>query len=187
MYRVNLYPEAAEHRRSTQRRLGRTLLVSILVGLEAVLLLLLGLSGILLREQAKNLQAEVDRLSTRAARAAQPDPLVEVARDLLAGRVSRVDWSPKLAALPGAIGPSLVLTEITAQMGEKGRPTRFELAGTVRPGASEMEPVTLFVESLRNERSLADDFPVIKLGTLEGGGSSRFQIHCEAAPSGPKP
>jgi hypothetical protein len=48
-----------------------------------------------------------------------------------------------------------------------------------------MEPVTRFVESLRSERSLADDFPVIKLGVLEGVGSSRFQIRCEGVSAKP--
>lgn len=179
MYRVNLYPEAAEQRRQARARLRRTLLVSVLVGLELVLVLLVGLSGVLLREQARTLRVEVNRLSTRALKAEQPDPVMETARDLLANRAARIDWSPKLETLAHTIGPSLVLTEVTAQMGEKGRPTRFELSGSVRPGASEMGPVTLFLESLRNERSLADDFPVIKLGVLEGVGSSRFQIRCE--------
>lgn len=185
MYRINLYPEAEERRREGQRRVGRTLLVSLLIGLEVVLLLLVGLSGVLLREQASTLRAEVERLSARAARVSQPSPELETSREILAARVVRIDWSPKLAALRRAIAPSLLLTEMSAQVGEKGRPTRLELSGTVRAGGGQMEPVSGFLESLRNDPSVADDFPVIKLGTLEGGGSSRFEIVCEAAPAKP--
>lgn len=185
MYRINLYPEAGERRRENHRRLGRTLLVGLVIGLEVVLLLLVGLSGLLLREQAFTLRAEVERLSARAARGSQPSPDLEVSRELLASRAARIDWSPKLAALKRAIAPSLLLTEVTAQVGEKGRPTRFELSGRIRAGEGEMEPVSGFLESLRKDPSLADDFPVIKLGTLEGGGASRFQIVCEAAPVKP--
>jgi hypothetical protein len=185
MYRINLYPEAGERRREAGRRVGRTFLVGMLIGLEVVLLLLVGLSGFLLREQAFSLRAEVQRLGERAARVSHPSPELETSRELLAQRAARIDWSPKLAALKQAIVPSLLLTEVTAQVGEKGRPTRFELSGTVRAGEGEMEPVSGFLESLRSDRSLADDFPVIKLGNLEGGGASRFEIVCEAAPSKP--
>jgi hypothetical protein len=185
MYRINLFPEALEKRKEGRRRVGRTLIVSALIGLEAVLLLLVGLSGLLLREQASSLRADVERLATRSSRVSQPSPELEITRAMLSTRAGRIDWSPKLAALPRAIDASLLLTEVTAQTGEKGRPTRLEITGSIRSEGGGMEPVSRFLESLRSDPFLADDFPVIKLGTIEGEGAGRFQILCESVPVKP--
>jgi hypothetical protein len=185
MYRISLYREYFSKRKEAKRNSLWTALMVAVAGAEAVLIVSLAIGGLLLREQANGLAAEVDRLNRLVAAGSQPPPELAVAAQILAVRQSRCEWYPKLAALSCAIEPSLVLTELTGQDGDRGRQPRLDLAGLVRSGGSGLDPLSRFTKSLSNNPQVAEDFPQVALETVEGGDSGRFKVSCQAARSTP--
>jgi hypothetical protein len=143
------------------------------------------ITGLLLREQARGLQQAINRLSEQVDSASGQRPEIDVAVQMLQIRRGRTDWSPKLASISGQIDPSLRLTELTGQTEARGRKAGLELNGVVHGGGAEMQPVSGFLEALRYDASVAMDFPVVKLGNLEGGGSARFQVLCGKSKEAP--
>ena len=178
MYRINLYPEYVERRRVARERVGRTALVTAVVALELVLVVALAITGLLLREQVGGLRSEVERLQQQINRVSVQRPEIDVAVQMMEIRRGRIDWSPKLASLSQKIGRSLRLTELTGQTKGRGRDTSLELLGVIRTGGADMQPVTVFIDSLRGDPWMGADFPFVRLGNLEGGGSTRFQVLC---------
>jgi hypothetical protein len=98
---------------------------------------------------------------------------------MLTIRGTRIDWSPKLAALGEGIGPSLLLDRIAGQMAAEKRSAQLELTGDVRGKSAELEDVSAFIEALRSDGRVSVDFPHIELGTLKGGGEKSFRLTCE--------
>jgi len=178
VYRINLYPEYVERRRVARERVGRTALVTIVVALELVLVVALAITGLLLREQAGGLGSEVERLQQQIDRVSGQRPEMDIALQMLEIRRGRIDWSPKLASLSQQIGGSLRLTELTGQTKGRGHDTSLELLGVIRTGGADMQPVSVFIDSLRADPRIGADFPSVRLGNLEGGGSARFQVLC---------
>ncbi|MDM7916489.1 MAG: hypothetical protein QUU85_14690, partial [Candidatus Eisenbacteria bacterium] len=185
---LNFYPEREERQRALKRRLGRAAIATTLVTVEAALVGLLFLNGLMLKGRADALQAENTRIdqTNRALPAKQADPRLE---RLLALRSARMEWSPKLAALSEAIPRTLRLTEVEGQVGAGGGGSaagdrKLDFSGILLDPRADMASVSSFLDGLRSEPGLARDFPKIRLGTLEAGEgevSQVFRITCEPA------
>ena len=70
-------------------------------------------------------------------------------------------------------------TEITAQTAGRKTPKTLILGGVIRDPAAGMDAVTSFIDSLRTDPVVSRGFSSIRLGNLEGSGSSRFRVICE--------
>jgi len=181
VYRINLYREYAEKQaRARRRRLG-TAGLTLLVAVEIALIVSLVLGGFLLREQNRNLQSDVNRLTAQLARASEKPPGYGTAEQLLTLRRQRCEWSPKLAALSCNMDPSLTLIELNGQTPRKGGRVKLELTGLGRTGHPELDALTRFTSALRNDAAMAEDFSEVTLETVEGGASGRFRVVCQAA------
>jgi len=178
MYRINLYPEYVERRHVARWRMGRTALVTAVLAFEFILVIALLITGLLLKEQADGLRVEIGRLSQRVDAASGQRPEIDVAMRMMQLRLGRIDWSPKLASVSQQIDWTLRLTELMGQTEGRGRRAGLELKGVIRTGGAEMQPVSLFMDAIRNDPRISVDFPVVKLGNLEGAGSARFQVLC---------
>jgi Tfp pilus assembly protein PilN len=179
LYKINLYPEYDEKRRAARKRMFRAALYTAILGVEFILLISLGISGFLIREQVSSLGGEVARLSAKVQTvSAVESPEIEVARQLMTRRRDRIEWSPKLAVLSRTIGPKLRLSDLDGRMRIQRQPPRMQVTGTIRSGG-DVETVLEFIEALQAEDWLTRDFPEIRLGNLEGGGASRFLLVCE--------
>lgn len=181
-YRINLYPEYFERRRAARTRLWFTSLLATLAGVGILLIAALFVSAYLLQERCASLEGEIQRLSEQVAHESRPGPELEVARQMLDLRRKRLDWSPKLAALSRRIGSSVKLQEVTGETARKGQPTRLELVGVTAGEGIRMEPVQTFIDGLRADPAMTEDFANIKLENVKGGGSGRFQIVCLPQP-----
>jgi hypothetical protein len=93
-------------------------------------------------------------------------------------RQGRIDWSPKLVSLSEQIDRSLRLMDLKGQMKTKGRDSALEIGGVIRGRGSDMQPVSVFIDSLRADPRISADFPFIRLGNVGGDGSTRFQVLC---------
>ena len=183
MYRVNLYPELEGRRQAERDRLRQTIALASLAGLQLLLIGSLLLSGMLLQDRATRLRAENARLASLAHATAQ-SPEVLVARQLLAARQARVDWSPKLAALGRLVEAPLILSNVIGQADLRGRGARLDVQGRIR-SVGQTESVLQLVESLRKDPAMARDFPQVRIGSVSGEESDRFKVVCEPAGKGP--
>ena len=182
MYRINLYREFFTKRVQARRRTGKTALLAGVIGLEALLVGVLVLSVVLLREQESKVRTEIAQLGLSLKEESAPRPGLDAARQLLAIRESRVIWSPKLACLSDRIDRALILQEVVGQVSDR-RPAELKLTGQVRSGSAQMEPVARFIENMRGDLRMRNPLSDIRLGTLEGTESSKFEIVCAT----PKP
>lgn len=176
MYRINLYPEHLANRQRARQRVARVGLFSLLLAIEALLLVTLAVSSYLLRDQGRALQAEVDRLAARLDASSTDDATLGPARELVGIRRARIDWAPKLAALSGTIDPSLRIVSVEGTLPDRNRPRQLKLTGLSRDESSQREGVARFIDALRADRRIGADFPIIRLGTIQGGESRRFQV-----------
>ncbi len=178
MYRLNLYPEYVEKRRLARLRALRLAVVIALLCAELLLICFSALSGVLLREQARDLQASIERLTARVQAESKPRPELDLAEALLKVRLTRTDWSPKLAALSSDVPPSLLLTEISGGASDAKTAAFLKLEGGFRSGRAPLEAVTGFIEALRRDPRIAREFPDINLGSIQGEEASQFEVVC---------
>ncbi len=176
MYRINLYPEHLANRQRARQRVARVGLFSLLLAIEALLLVAMAVSSYLLRDQSRTLQTEVQRLEARVAGQPADDAALGPARELVGIRRARIDWAPKLAALSETIDPALRIVTIEGTLPDKNRPRQLKLTGLSRDESSQREGVARFIDALRADRRIVADFPVIRLGTIQSGESSRFEV-----------
>ena len=156
--------------------------MTILLGLEVVLVCTLVLSSILLGEQARSLKAEVGRLSglVEQETSASPAELMHMARQIIQIRNSRIDWSPKLSSVSELIDSEVRLVQVVGQVAQKNGPARLSISGVAEGVNNEMDAVTSFMKTLRTSSSIAGDFPNVRLETIEGNRSGRFRVVCNS-------
>lgn len=148
-----------------------------LLGIEIVLVASFLVSGLLLREQAANQRATISRMSQQLRDEGVISPEVDIARQMLAVRQERIDWSPKLAALSERIDPSLILVRVSAfeEGREEGR--LMEIEGTTRDETG-LADVSRFVGALREDPRIVGDLPDVQLGNIRGAEGGRFLVVC---------
>ncbi|MBM3285861.1 MAG: hypothetical protein FJY88_00700 [Candidatus Eisenbacteria bacterium] len=185
-YRLNFYRDYHLRRRLARRRTYWTAAVTVLIGIEVVIVGVLVLSSVLLGQQVDALRGEISRVSLRTQDLSVATPEAETARALLEIRRGRIDWSPKLTAVSSCIDRQLRLESLVGQVSEKGRPPRLVLGGVIRSGGDQAAPVSRFMEAMRRDPSIAADLPEVRLGAMDASdaGESRFQIVCETRGGG---
>jgi len=184
MYRVNLYREYFVRRRSLRGRAARTALLAGLLTAEVILVGLLTVSALLLTEHARSLRGEISRRSVVVSADTLTTRQLETARALVKIKAGRIVWSPKLSALAGQIDPSISLDQVVGQSAQRAQRARLSTVGIIRDQAAGMAPVSAFIDKLRGDPRITEDFPRIHLETIEGGGASHVQVICETAGSG---
>ncbi len=181
LYKINLYPEQAERRRAVSRRVGRSALLTALLAVEILLVGWLFVSGMLLREKAGGLRAEIARLSEQIASTPAPGPEIETARDLLETRRARIDWAPKLAILPEIVEGPFHLRSVSCRRFAGNRPSSMSLE-IVSLDRGHLDPVAIVLQRLEHDDRVRRDLPEVRLGTVEDGMYGRYIIHCESPP-----
>jgi hypothetical protein len=158
----------------------RTGLLTVLVALEAVLVVALIITGTLLGERAAQLKAEVARLTREASGGAAPPAEMNAALALLEVRQGRIDWTPKLAAIADTIDPMLIVTTMSGRSAGRQGSARLEVTGLLRDTVLGMQAVPRFMDALRASAPIHETLPDVQLGTMEGGTEGRFTIVCQA-------
>jgi hypothetical protein len=136
-------------------------------------------SGTLLGERTRTLNAEIVRLAEDLRALSTPRPELEVARALADIRKARLDWSPKLSAIACRITPALRLIEMSGRPAGRGQIAVLDLTGVVRGTGAPMEPVAAFIDAIKADSTIVFELPHVRLGTLEGSESGLFKIVCE--------
>lgn len=180
MYRINLYPEFEDHKRRARKGACWTAILAGVLSVELILVGVLALSGTLLSEQAAAIRSEISRIGVQGSGRAADAGELSLARQLLDLRLSRIDWSPKLASLSERIDSDLILDKVTGQVASKGQPAKLLIRGGVRSSSDPLRSASGFVETLRSDPRIATDFPKIRLGNIGGDEGGRMQIVCEA-------
>ncbi len=178
MYKINLYPEYRDSRKAARTRTASTAVLFSLLGLEILLVGALLLSDSLLREQVNALREELPPLEERLARETQDRPELSWALDLLEMRATRIDWSPKFISLAEHVGESLVLKELEGRASNKRESASLNINGRYRNKKASLSSVTSFVDRLRGDPRMLDDFSQISLGNIRSDGKGEFDLLC---------
>lgn len=179
MYRINLYPEYRSDRRAARARTASTALLFTLLGVEALLVGALVVSGSLLGEQVDTLGSEVTRLQERLAEESRERPELTTALDLLEVRRARVDWSPKLLALYEHLDRSLALSELEGRAASKREPANMTINGEFRSSRATLDDVTDLVSRLSDDLRMQDGFDTVSLGNIRGDSDGEFEVLCQ--------
>jgi Tfp pilus assembly protein PilN len=180
MFRVNLYTERQEKRRLARRKAAQAAVIAVILGVNAVLVGAYGLGASLLEERRDALADEISRLETMVARSDRDDTALEQARELHGIRLSRLEWSPLLAAVSESLPPQLVLDELQGQAAQNRVRAHLEFTGVTRSAAGDLTSVSEFVGALRADPRVTDGFPEISLGSIRSG-SGDFQVYGDPA------
>jgi hypothetical protein len=181
MYRINLYPELEERRRLAKTGLLQTILLTVTSGLGIILIILITMSGFLLRERVVASRAEIRQMETRVSTESAPNDGAETAAEMMLIRTRRIDWSPKLAALAAGIPPSLKLQNLSANATERKRKASLEISGVILGSGADLGSVIAYVDDLKRDPRVTRDFSAVSLGSLGGSGQDLFHIVCEPA------
>jgi hypothetical protein len=179
MYRINLYRERELAGPLRRKRAVRAGVLGAVVGLEILLIALLGVSGNLLRDRARVLEGSIANLERQAGPVLDTDPQMETARRILGQRVNRIDWAGKVAAIGETIPDDVILSKIQAGTGiVKGGKPGINLEGRTVGSGSDIDSVREFLEALRQHPGISREFPVIDLETADSRQTRHFKIIC---------
>jgi Tfp pilus assembly protein PilN len=182
-YRVNLYREREEKALRFRKGLVRGAVLVGVVAAEAVLLGLLLASGLEMETKAREMRRQVSGLEARVKSEPGKAGLQEM-RTLLRARLARVDWATTLSAVAEAVPAEIVLTEVRGGIGgEHGRVEGIEIEGRLAPGVADLAPVFAFMEALKADPVVSQNFPRVDLGTAKDRGNT-FQIICRRGEPG---
>jgi hypothetical protein len=177
-YRINLYRERESAERRYRRGLAGASVLGVAVGLEVVLIGLLVVSGRFLGERADTLRAAVAALELESA-PPQTGPAVDLARQLVQLRTSRIDWAQVLGGVSESIPGEVVLTRVSADLKlEGGTDPGLDLEGRTGGAAVELNPVLRFVDALRANPRVAAALPAVDLETVESERTKSFRVIC---------
>jgi ABC-type lipoprotein release transport system permease subunit len=180
-YRVNLYREREDRALRFRQGLVRGALIGIVVGVEALMIGVLLVSGIQMQRQTRELERSVTALQNQAAQKPDSADLQEL-RTLMRARVDRVDWASMLTAVSRCTPAELILTEVRGGTGDRrGQIRGIELEGRLLGSSTDLSPVLRFIETLKADSVLAPVFPYVDLGKARGQGNS-FQVVCRPEP-----
>ena len=182
MYRINLYPEYGHSRKAARSRTASTAILFTLLGVEVLMVGALLLSDSLLRERADALRAELPHLEERLAKETQDQPELRWALDMLEVRAVRIDWSTKLNCLAEHIGESLMLQELDGRGDSKRERPSLTISGHYRQKNTNLSSVSGYLDRLRGDPRISDDFPSISLGNIRSDRKGEFDLLC--APGG---
>lgn len=184
MYRINLHPEYEERRRRTRQGLLQTVLFSVLLGCQLLLVGSLILSAVLLDEQVGILTSAVPRLERSVADTIDAGRDRHLARQLFQVRDQRIEWSPILVAMAEVIPDSLEVVSIEGVSATPKDPASLLIRGHGDEPRARLDQVTRFIEGLRQDPRVVDRFSDIRLGTIKGDEAGQFQVICSPGGGG---
>jgi hypothetical protein len=185
MYRINLYPDYQHNRRLARFRALTMGVLAILLGFEILLVGVLIVSDHLLSERVALLRDDMPVLSARVQSLTHPRPDLDLARELIAHRSGRIDWSPKLAAISEHCGASLQFREVEGRARTQHEQPLLRIRGEAKKYINSLEAVTDFMQRLRRDERLHAEFDDIGLGNIRDGESGEFEVSCEQTEATP--
>ncbi len=176
-YRVNLYREREDRAIRFRQGLVRGALIGVVVGLEALMIGVLLVSGVQMQRQSRELERSIGVLQNQAGQKPDSAELQEL-RTLMRARVGRVDWASMITAVSRCTPAEVILTDVRGGMGDRrGQIDGIELEGRLLGSSTDLSPVLRFIEALKADSVLAPVFPNVDLGKARGQGNS-FQVVC---------
>jgi len=176
MYSINLYPEFIERRNTARLRVVKT---GILAAFSGVVVLAIGsliMSAFLINDRVASLSEIVSHQTNLIQNQSALEHELVSAREMLEIRSKRIDWAPKLAMLSEMLTEDLQIVEFEGAI-ERGK-TKKKLAIIGETGDEDVQisVFTGFVDMLRMDPRLSNDFSSLRLGSVGGGSGTRFQI-----------
>lgn len=178
MFKVNLYTEREEKRKRARRQAATTAAISVVLGVNALLVVSLVMGASLLQERYRALEGEVTRLQSMVEHNGDKAPGLELTRELFQLRHDRIEWSPLLASIAENIPSSLILDEVQGQTEHGHVQSHFEINGLGRGGSVAVTDVSGFVNHLRDDQRVSAAFPNVTLGSVQSE-TGLFQVVCE--------
>ncbi len=178
MYKIDLYPEFAAVKRAEHADQLRVVVSLCLVALPVLLLGTLLASFLHLGDERQRLRTSIPVLQENLVTDKRPALELDVVQQLVTIRRERIDWSPKLAALSARIDSSLQLVRIDGTIRVKRAPARFDLQGELPGTDLNLHIIYSFIDELRGDPRVVEDFPSIKLEAFKGGRTSEFDVIC---------
>ncbi len=178
MFKVNLYTEREEKRKRARRKAVTTAAISVVLGVNGLLVVSLVMGASLLQERYRALDGEVSRLQSMVEHHGDKAPGLELTRELFQLRHDRLEWSPLLASIAENIPSSLVLADVQGQTAHGRMQSHFEINGQGRGGSVAMADVSGFVNHLRDDPRVNVAFPDVSLGSVRSE-TGLFQVVCE--------
>ncbi len=179
MYKINLYPAGLQKRAERTGRIRRFAALTLVAGVQFVLLGLFVLSALSLREEAEANESLVesnqktlnDRMLTEGR------TTINQARAILDRRVERQNWTPILAELGTLIPDALILDRIEASTAT-GDQAGMTLYGHLRHGSS-MDPVLDLARKLSASAAYRGQFAEARVDRMDTSGeNAKFSIVC---------
>ena len=184
MYRINLYPEFAFRRRQARSQVLRLALQASLMGMVLVVIGSLTLSALLLHEKVSSYDQRIAMQAEKLKGQNEEQRVLALAEEIVQLRGARIDWSPKLTVLSEKIDPSLQLVEFQGNAASRGKIAHLEIWGEALKDDVQVGVFSSFVDVLRRDERLVQDFPGLKLGGIKDGKRTRFQIICNTEQGG---
>lgn len=178
MYRINLYPEYVFRRQQARSRTMRLAVQASLMGVVLLVIGSLSLSALLLHDKMSSCNQQITSQTELLMGTTEQRRALALADEVVALRNTRIDWSPKLAALSERIDPNLILVEFKGNIADRGQPARLEIWGEALKDEVQISVFSNFVEVLRDDERFVQDFPGLQLGGIKDGKRTRFQVIC---------
>ncbi len=178
MHQINLYPEFLEKRRAQKRRTIFTAVLTVVAGLQVVLIGSQILNARMIDEQITALESEMPRLEQYLSLETRSSPEILIAKDLLDIRRARTDWAPSLASLSHAVDRPVFLVKLTGNSADKHNAAGIAISGEQKNNKDQLEQITGLMNRLRSNPAFHENFSSIALGKIKGGDSGAFVINC---------
>ncbi len=176
MYSINLYPEFVERRNVARGRVFKTALLSTFSGAVVLAIGSLVLSAFLISDRVDSLDEVVsDHMNRIQSQSALEKELIS-AREMLEIRSNRIDWAPKLAMLSEKLTEDLQIVEFEGATQRGKTAKKLAIVGESRNKEIQISVFTEFVNVLRIDPRISNDFSSLRLGSVGGGAGTRFQI-----------
>lgn len=185
MYRINVYHEYGLRRRAARRRAWQAAVLSGFLGLIALMVAGFAISAVLIGDRVRRAREQVERLEAQAGRPEPAGPEQELARQTLAVRRERIDWSPILAAVADCVETDLELFKIDGRSEFRAQPAQLVLKGRTRSSGTDVEIAGRFIARLRDEERIGREFPTVQLEAMQGGQVSEFSVLCRREGAAP--
>lgn len=176
MYSINLYPEFVERRNMARLRVVKTAILAAFSGIVFLAIGSLVMSAFLINDRVASLSEIVGHQTDRIQNQSALELELVSAREMLEIRSKRIDWAPKLAMLSEKLTDDLQIVEFEGAT-QRGK-TKKKLAIIGETGSEDVQisVFTEFVDLLRIDPRLSNDFSSLRLGSVGGGAGTRFQI-----------
>ncbi len=177
-YRINLYPEFNAKRNADRRRTRLTAAIAAVAGLQIFVICSLLLNSQFLGTKIDSVSEELPRLEQYIQQESAPRIDLMAAQELLEIRRERIDWTPKLAALPQAMVQDISLVKLEGHHENVGAPPSMFIVGESKVDNHQLDRVGTFLATLRNNDDFGRSFTTITLGNVKADATGGFEVSC---------